>query len=191
MNGQGIGDYCVDIVMCIDGTGSMFPIIGEVKKNALTFHQSFFEVMEESGIYVDQLRVKVIVFRDYICDTDAMVESEFFVLPKESSKFKSFVEKIEAIGGGDEAENALEALSLALKSDWTTEGRKRRHVIVMFTDAPALALGERSDCSRYPSDMPKSLSELSEMWEGECQLLCGNYQTGSGPYLTLKLLTYL
>ena len=34
MNGQGMGEYCVDIVMCIDATGSMAPIIDEVKNNA-------------------------------------------------------------------------------------------------------------------------------------------------------------
>ena len=34
-NQQGVGDYCVDIVMCIDATGRMAPIITEVMENAL------------------------------------------------------------------------------------------------------------------------------------------------------------
>lgn len=180
MYNQGYGDYCVDIVMCIDGTGSMSPIIDEVKKSAMSFHSKLSDAMEESGKGISQLRVKVIVFRDYICDTDAMVESKFFNLPEESAGFKSFVEKIEALGGGDEAENALEALTYALKSDWTLDGRKRRHVVIMFTDASALPLSERSDCPRYPTGMPRSLSELSEMWEGESQSFYGNYQISAG-----------
>ena len=34
MAGQGQGEYNVDIVMCIDGTGSMSPIINEVKEHS-------------------------------------------------------------------------------------------------------------------------------------------------------------
>ena len=177
---QQAGQYCVDIVMCIDGTGSMAPIIDEVKRNAMSFHQNLSEAMEESGKSIEKLRVKVIVFRDYMCDTDAMVESEFFTLPDESARFKTFVENIEAIGGGDEAENALEALSLALKSDWTLDGMKRRHVVLMFTDASALKLGERADSPRYPTDIPKSLAELQEFWEGESQCYASNYQLTAG-----------
>lgn len=180
MSNQGMGSYYVDIVMCIDATGSMAPIIDEVKNNAMSFHQGLSEAMEESGKYIGQLRVKVIVFRDYICDTDAMVESEFFVLPEQSADFRAFVGNIQALGGGDEPENALEALALAIKSDWTLEGQKRRHVVVMFSDASALPLGERADSARYPSDMPKSFAELAEMWEGESQLYCGNYQLAAG-----------
>ena len=37
---QGL-DYNVDIVMCIDATGSMGPIINDVKANALSFYQKF------------------------------------------------------------------------------------------------------------------------------------------------------
>ena len=38
--------YNVDIVMCIDKTGSMTPIIEEVKRNAINFHKLFVEGME-------------------------------------------------------------------------------------------------------------------------------------------------
>ena len=38
MAGQGMGEYCVDIVMCIDATGSMAPILDEVKRNAISFY---------------------------------------------------------------------------------------------------------------------------------------------------------
>ena len=64
MAGQGMGDYNVDIVMCIDGTGSMGPIIEEVKANALSFYKKFIDAMDEEGKTADVVRVKVIVFRD-------------------------------------------------------------------------------------------------------------------------------
>lgn len=175
-----MGDYNVDIVMCIDATGSMAPIINEVKNNALSFYEKFVEGMEDADKSVDQLRVKVIVFRDYICDTEPMVESEFFVLPDKRKEFKRFVENIEASGGGDGPENALEAIALALKSDWTTGGSKRRHAIVVFSDAPALALGERRDCPNYPKNIPENLAQLGAWWEGTDQTLCSTYQPRSG-----------
>lgn len=73
--------------------------------------------MEENDKDVAKLRIKVIVFRDYICDSEPMVESEFFTLPSQNANFRSFVERIEACGGGDGLENALEAIALALKSE--------------------------------------------------------------------------
>lgn len=179
MNGQG-GEYCVDIVMCIDATGSMAPIIEEVKNNAMSFYQKFIDAMEENDKEVSELRIKVIVFRDYMCDSEPMVESEFFVLPDQNKAFRNFVEGIEALGGGDGPENALEAIALAIKSKWTTSAAKRRHVILVFTDAPALPLGERADCPNYPKDMPKNLAELGSWWEGTSQELSTTYNRKAG-----------
>ena len=44
MAGQGF-NYAVDLVMCIDVTGSMSGIIDTVKKNALTFYKQFKAAM--------------------------------------------------------------------------------------------------------------------------------------------------
>lgn len=163
---QGL-DYNVDIVMCIDATGSMSSIIDDVKANALSFYRKFVEEMEAKDKSVQQLRIKVIVFRDYGCDSEPMVESKFFVLNDESKEFHDFVSRIDATGGGDGPENSLEAIAFAMKSDWVRTGTKRRHVIILWTDAPALALGARKDSSNYSSDMPADLAELHEWWEGQ------------------------
>jgi len=178
--GQGMGEYCVDIVMCIDATGSMAPIINEVKDNAMSFYQRFIDSMEENDKDVAELRIKVIVFRDYICDSEPMVESSFFTLPEQNSAFRSFVSSIEACGGGDGPENALEAIALALKSKWTTSGSKRRHAILVFSDAPALALGERAECPNYPSGLPTDIAQLGAWWEGTDQTLGSTYQAKAG-----------
>ena len=177
---QGVGEYCVDIVMCIDATGSMSPFLDEVKSNALSIYQKFVDGMEEEGKDVEQLRIKVIAFRDYGVDDEPMVESEFFVLPDQNEEFKNCVQNITASGGGDEPENALEAIALALKSDWTTEGARRRHVIVVFTDASALELGARSDSPKYPDGMPSSLAELAAWWEKTDQTFGGTYERKAG-----------
>jgi len=180
MSGQGVGTYNVDIVMCIDGTGSMAPIIDQVKENALSFYQKFADAMDENDKSVEVLRVKVIVFRDYGCDAEPMKESEFFTLPDQNEQFRAFVNGITAMGGGDIPENALEALALALKSNWTTGGSKRRHAVLVFSDAPALALGERASQPGYPAGMPKNLGELGAWWEGTDQTLGSTYQPNAG-----------
>ena len=114
----GSDNWYVDIVMCIDATAAMTPFLDEVKSNALSFYQRFFDGMEEQACgNIEQLRIKVIAFRDYGFDDEPMVESEFFVLPDQNDEFKSFVQNIDALGGGDEPENALEAIALANKSN--------------------------------------------------------------------------
>ena len=95
MNGQQMGEYYVDIVMCIDATGSMAPIIDEVKGNAMSFYQRFLDAMEENDKEGAQLRIKVISFRDYGCDDEPMTESQFFTLSDQNDEFKAFVNGID------------------------------------------------------------------------------------------------
>jgi hypothetical protein len=109
-----------------------------------------------------------------------MVESKFFDLPKEASKLRSFLDGIEAIGGGDGPECALEAISVAMNSDWTLDGEKRRHVIVLFSDAPAMPIGERAGCPNYPDDIPSSMQEFTAWWEGVGQTYYGTMQRNAG-----------
>ena len=101
-------------------------------------------------------------------------------MPDENEDFHDYFEQIQAFGGGNGTSNALEAIAVAMRSDWTTEtlpGIKRRHVILVFTDASAAPLKDASrpwssKCARvdnpiYPENMPANLEELGHMWEGE------------------------
>ncbi|MBE6609625.1 MAG: VWA domain-containing protein [Ruminococcaceae bacterium] len=178
----GQGNYDVDIVMCIDGTGSMGPIIEEVKSNAMSMHEKFEEAMCLAGKDPAGARIKVIVFGDYKSDPEPMQESPFFALPDQNDEFRAFVQGIRATGGGDIPENAFEAIATAMKSDWTPAkpGIKRRQAIVVFSDAPALPLGERADCGNYPTDIPKTMPELSAWWEGTTQSFGGSYDPKAG-----------
>lgn len=153
----------IDVVFCIDGTGSMAPCIESVKANARRFHLEFVSAMTDLGSEIDSMRVKVIVFRDYHDDGDqAMVESPFFELPTDTADFEKFLSDVSANGGGDAPENGLEAIYYAMKSDFTT-GAKDRQVIVLFTDAEALDLKQRAGESGYPDDMVDD-NGLIEMW---------------------------
>ena len=162
-------DYNVDIVMCIDATGSMDAIIDEVKNNALTLYQRFVEEMGKKSKSVAQLRIKVIAFRDFAVDSEPLVESDFFVLNEDggAEALYAFMDNIKACGGGDLPENSLEALAVAFKSDWVRTGSIRRHVVMMFTDAAAIPLGEKAGCPGYPEGMPADIAELRDWWEGQ------------------------
>jgi hypothetical protein len=171
MSGQSSGlTYAVDLVLCIDATGSMAPIIERVKANALKFHDDLMKAMHEKQKKINFLRAKVIFYRDYHDNAaEPLLESPFFSLPDEEARFSDFIKPVGAAGGGDEPESALEALAHAIKSDWIRTGDRRRHVVVLWTDASAHRLEDAaSKGSRgYPTDLPGSFGEFIALWEGQ------------------------
>lgn len=159
----------VDIVFCIDCTGSMNPVLDASKKLALGFQNVLKSTLEEQQKSIDALRVKVIAFRDYYCDGDrSMSESRFFTLPEEATDYAAFVNGQNADGGGDEPENGLEAFALAMKSDWSSAEGRKRQIICILTDASAHELEKAASGAPagYPSGLPKTFDELADMWEG-------------------------
>ena len=164
--------YAVDIVFCIDVTGSMTPIIDAVKANALGFYDDVQTNLTAKGKNVAQLRVRVVAFRDFVADgAAALEESPFYALPDERNAFSEFVNGLIAEGGGDAAESGLEAVALAVNSPWTSTGDRRRQVIVVWTDQPAHTL----DASVVPADLasrvPADFSALTDVWEDEQGLM--------------------
>jgi hypothetical protein len=157
--------YAVDIVFCIDVTGSMSPVIETVKKGALSFHTRLEETMAGKGKQISQLRIRVVAFRDFGDDpSDALRESSFWTMPEQAGQFESFVRDLRATGGGDEPESGLEALAVAINSDWERGLDRRRHIIAVFTDASAHPLGRDAGASTYPQAAPATIDDLFEMW---------------------------
>ena len=162
---QGNLQYAVDIVLCVDATGSMFPVLDNVKSSALQFHDRLNDEMAKKGKAISQLRLKVIAFRDFGDDPSSAVQQTGFLrLPDQARDFEEFVRGIDASGGGDIPESGLEALALAINSPWEQGLDRRRHVIVMFTDAPAHPLGRHASAPSYPAGIPGDLDELFEQW---------------------------
>jgi hypothetical protein len=160
--------YAVDIVFCIDVTGSMTPIIDAVKANALAFYDDVQTNLTEKGKNVAQLRVRVVAFRDFVADGDAAIdESPFYPLPDERGAFSEFVNGLIAQGGGDAPENGLEAVALAINSPWTTVGDRRRQVIVVWTDQPAHPLNPANVPADLASRIPADFNALTDAWEDE------------------------
>ena len=154
--------YAVDIVFCVDVTGSMTPILDQVKANALRFYGDVQSNLTAKDKAIDELRVRVVAFRDIVADGEAALqESPFFELPAEETGFSGFVNGLVAEGGGDPPESGLEAVALAMTSPWTTRGDRRRQVIVVWTDAPAHPLDASALAGRVPADF----SALTDVWE--------------------------
>lgn len=166
---QGAG-YKMDVCFVIDATGSMDPIMSEVKARALSLGDELLAKMADAGKPVDELRMRVIDYADYASEgEDALHLTDFFKIPDDKQKFEDAIKGIEYENrGGDIPENALEALYAAMMSDWVkinaAAGEKGRHIIVVMTDAQPLNLGERKGCIGYPEDLPETLADLEEMW---------------------------
>lgn len=161
--------YFVDIVLVIDCTGSMRPVINRVKSRALEFHAKILARMEGKKKSIDRLRMRVVSYRDFWADKDAIREMpEFVDMETEAHKFEAFVNELWADGGGDEPESGLEALALAIQSPWYKNSRsKKRSIIVVWTDATAhpLEKAQESPPQHYPEHMPASLDELTDAWD--------------------------
>ena len=157
--------YNVDMVFCIDITGSMDNIIDIVRDNALNLYQDVQKFMEKKDRHVDVLRVRIIAYRDYLADNDeAMFTTNFFTLPQDAENLKTCVSCLVAKGGGDDPEDGLEALAYAIKSKWNMDGDKKRHVIVLWTDDDTHDLGFGKTSKNYPKGMASDIRELTAWW---------------------------
>lgn len=169
--------YNVDVVFCIDVTESMRPYLDSVKQRALEFHALLKADMLARKKGVDEIRVRVVSFRDLGHEgPDAVEASRFYKLPEDSESFAAFVADLKPIGGGDLPESGLEALAVAIRSPWQRDRPRRRHVIVMCTDAPAHPLG-KFEMRRHGQEAawPTTMAGLHAMWgdsadEGEMEL---------------------
>lgn len=142
----------VDVVMCIDVTGSMYNIISTVKKNALSFYDALNDKCVMNGITLTGLNNKVIAFQDINVDGSRWwAESPYYSLPSEKEEFGNFVNALYADGGGDTPESGLEALMGAFQAleDAVDDGFHRQ-IVILWTDAPYL-IGD--SYTEYTSDM--------------------------------------
>ncbi len=158
--------YDVDVVFCIDATGSMSPILDLVKTHALHFYDDVVREMAKKTKRIDNFRVRVIAFRDYVYDKEAaMLNTDFFTLPAQGPALEAVLRSIKPEGGGDDPEDGLEAVGYAIKSKWSNEpGKKKRNIIVVWSDEGTHPIGFGKSAANYPTKMAKTFSELTEWW---------------------------
>jgi serine/threonine protein kinase len=162
----GLG-YAVDIVFVIDTTASMWPVLSQVKRSALGFHERLIGTMSAKGKHVSKLRVRIVAYRDFLDRTeDALSQTPFFDLPAQQDAYGRSVGVLTADGGGDEPESGLEALAVAMASPWERGLDRRRHVIVLCTDASAHPLEASAGhlINGYPRGIPPTFDELTDAW---------------------------
>jgi hypothetical protein len=165
--------YHVDLALVIDGTASMTPVIDQVKAAALQFESRLQKVLHDHGKRVDRIRVRVIVFRDLFDNgNESLVASDFFVLPDEASALAQWVGRIRVLGNTTDTESGLAGLAVAINSKWTSDGDRRRHVIVLWTDSdPHLPEAEDGRApAAFRSQVARSFDHLTDMW-GSSQLV--------------------
>lgn len=181
----------VDVTVVIDVTGSMQDMIDAIKRDVTNLRTLVYDKLNENltkkrpDRTLNKMRVRVVAYRDYNFDWEAalqpqhgpMLMSDFFDLDDEDDRaaLQRFVDQLEATGGVDDPESALEALHYAINSDWDREeGVMHRHVIMLFTDAPGLYLEDERNAANphYPTDpdMPKSLVELQAEYSDESKI---------------------
>jgi hypothetical protein len=132
----------------------------------LKFYPDLQKALSEKDKNVDSLRIRVIAFRDFEADgASALEQLDFVKIPDDESKFSAFVKGLVPKGGGPEPENGLEALALAIKSEWDGGGDRQRHIIVVWSDASTHPLEYPSKYK--PEGMPANFNELTDLWDGQ------------------------
>jgi hypothetical protein len=178
----GVVRYPIDVVFVVDATESMGPLLQTVKHHILQLESDLRIQLKESGKDIDSLRARLIAFRDIIDHPEsAIVATDFFDLPEQREAFEAEISGLKPRGGGDAPESGLEALFIAMRSEWRSEPRdlKRRHIIMLFTDQEAHPLGEVRIPLRYANEPhPKSMADLKRLWgpPSDKALMDGRYR---------------
>ena len=115
-----------DVVFCFDCTGSMSPVIENVKSNVKKFVDG---LNADQAIKIDW-RMRAIGYGDLECKEEVQNSNEFV---SEVAQFQAQIDNLNMVGGGDEPESTLDTIIYAAKtSKWRERSQK---VIVVFTDA--------------------------------------------------------
>ena len=119
----------LDILFLVDATGSMGGSIQKVKEDIVYISVN---LINKTGMEYYDLSLGAIFYRDPV-DSSSDIH-EIFDFNKNALDFKTFVEKIYAIGGGDGPEDWAGAFNLAKKLSWGNDSIK---FIIHIADAPA------------------------------------------------------
>ena len=134
----------VDIVFLIDATGSMQPCINALKDNIFTFVKTLCEKDANKGSIVKDWRARVVGYRDYLCDSEKLVDNPFATTPE---ALRTQLDALVALGGGDEPESLLDGLldvvnvGQSERNTQELDPRKWRYrsnaarCVIVFTDA--------------------------------------------------------
>jgi hypothetical protein len=118
-----------DVAFVIDTTASMSPEIGGVRDSVVA-------LVDNLASHLD-IRLAGVSFGDDVRDIKNFTS--------DSSDFKTWVDTLNADGGGDVPENPLDAIATAVDSQISRPDAQ--HIIIAITDAPAHTPGDGGDAT--------------------------------------------
>jgi uncharacterized protein (UPF0333 family) len=180
-------NYILDIVMCIDATGSMQTTLNSVQQSAASFDT---QLRSELGLEANdprfKIRVRPIYFRDWK-DTDyhnlyptyyrdgLIMASDFFDLDDsgDTSAFQSFLNSEYATGGFDYPEASGACMNEGMRSNWydvenqtdfpEDENLTVFPIIVVWTDNSIQQLWRTQ--SYMSATQPTTYSSFEAQWD--------------------------
>lgn len=157
----------IDIVLCIDGSSSIGNFIHYFQNNLSIFYSFLKNKYENKGVIVSHVRIKLICFRNFGLDREkSLFYTKFYNLPKEQSEIDKKILSIIPQGGSPNGNSGLEALAMAISSEWHSNSPKSRQIIILFSDTIPQELGEVNlDKPQYPLPKLKNFEELTDWWE--------------------------
>lgn len=162
-------EYYIDIVFCIDCSASMETNLKEVKERVLRIPRDLVLRRRELGMETAQLRTRIVSFADEVLTPESTFinfGAEIFNWKHHDSIRKMKINR--ASKGNNHA--GLEALANAMESDWVEtqdlDKSRKRHLIMMFTDASAHRLEDRvgAESANFLRHVPSNLDELEGKW---------------------------
>lgn len=164
--------YHFDFAFCIGISASMGRHLDGVREAVLRLLRENLTKMSSKDKQVARQRARVVTFGDLSANPKALQVTDFADVGPDvyESNFDKYLNAV-AVGGRLRVrpQSALEALSVAIRSDWTHEGNRQRHIIVMFTDSGAHKLESRMGeiPIAFRDQVPASLDELTDRWDDD------------------------
>lgn len=167
----------ISIVFAVSASVYMKPFWQHLAANVSRSQAYLRDAMPGSTWQDAEIRMRFIAFRDMYMYTDPFVSSPFCHLPREAGELERFARDLTYRGLGRYKSSGLEALFLAMHSDWAWNDNAVKHVIVLVADTLPYELRSplRSFDKRYESvlnglisnhdlPVPENLEEFRMCW---------------------------
>ena len=115
----------IDVLISFDTTGSMYPVLAQVRQEAT-------KLVTDLHAQIEDIRIGVIVHGDY-CDAGKPYTLRLLDLTTDIDKIRDFINNSEKTYGGD-ADECYE-LVLNTAHEFVSWGTGRKHIMVMIGDA--------------------------------------------------------
>ena len=154
-----------DVVFCVEATSEMANYRDEINDFILkSFKNKIEESVEDCNESAEtNLRVRFIHFNDVATSPHPFICSEF--MKYDHNVVEEYLKTIDYKGGYGYC-NAIEALSLAIRSPWDKGNMTKRAIVIVSKGKVRELGGVQKNQTEYPSNVPKDLAELGRIWEG-------------------------